>query len=137
MPVGGPRKRRRIFNLAAKRRQKRMERTRGNSGFRKKFAAACRKVSRRAKVAWRKRNLFRNVQTQRKCGARKKLAVARRNVPRRAKVEWRKRNIARKKCTRARWYKKFREGGRSGGNRQAYRRTKNKTPARTGNCGKR
>jgi hypothetical protein len=42
-PVEGPRKRRRVCNLAAKRRQKMRERTRGNSGSR-------RKVSRRAKV---------------------------------------------------------------------------------------
>jgi paraquat-inducible protein B len=32
MPVGGPRKRRRVRNLAAERRQKRKERTWGNSG---------------------------------------------------------------------------------------------------------
>jgi hypothetical protein len=99
-PVGEPRKRRRVQNLAAERCQKRKERTRGNHGS-KRLAAACRKVSRRPKVTWRKRNLFRNVQTQRKCGPRKEFAVARKNVPRRAKVVWRKRNMARKKCTRA------------------------------------
>jgi hypothetical protein len=100
-PVGEPRKRRRVQNLAAERRQKRKENTQGNRGSRKKLATTCRKVSRCAKVAWRKRNLLRKVQTQRKCGPRKKLAVASRNVPRRAKLAWPKRNMARKKCIRA------------------------------------
>jgi hypothetical protein len=57
MPVGEPRKRRRVRNLAAEHRQKWKERTQGNRGSRRKSAAACRKVSRRAKVAWRKRNI--------------------------------------------------------------------------------
>jgi hypothetical protein len=39
----------RVQNLAAERHQKRTERTWGNHGSRKKLAAACRKVSRRAK----------------------------------------------------------------------------------------
>jgi hypothetical protein len=55
MPVGEPRKRRRVKNLAAERRQKGKKRTRGNRGSRRKSAAACRKVFRRPKVAWRKR----------------------------------------------------------------------------------
>jgi hypothetical protein len=67
MPVGGPRKRRKVRNLAAERRQKRKERTRGYIGSRRKLAAACRKVSRRAKVARRKRNLFRKIRTLEKC----------------------------------------------------------------------
>jgi hypothetical protein len=61
MPVGEPRKRRRICNLAADRRQKRTERTRGYRGSRRKTTATCKRVSRRAKVAWRKRNLFRRI----------------------------------------------------------------------------
>jgi hypothetical protein len=52
MPVEEPRNRRRVQNLAAECRQKRKERTRGNHGSRRKLAAACRKVSRHAKVAW-------------------------------------------------------------------------------------
>jgi hypothetical protein len=40
------------------------ERTRGNCESRRKLASACRKVSRSAKVAWRKMNLFRNLQTE-------------------------------------------------------------------------
>jgi hypothetical protein len=75
MPVGEPRKRRRVCNLAAERSQKMKERTRGKSRFKRKLAAACRKVSRLAKVAWRERNPFRNVQTQRNCGLRKRLTV--------------------------------------------------------------
>jgi hypothetical protein len=63
MPVGEPKKQRRVCNLASKRRQKRKERTRGYRGSRRKLTAVCKRVSRRAKVAWRKRNLFRNVQT--------------------------------------------------------------------------
>jgi hypothetical protein len=51
MPVGEPKKRRRVCNLAAKRHQKMKENKRGKSGCRRKSAAACRKVSRRAKVA--------------------------------------------------------------------------------------
>jgi hypothetical protein len=50
MPVGGPRKRRRVCALAALRHQKTRVRIRGNSGSRMKSAAACRKVPRRAKV---------------------------------------------------------------------------------------
>jgi hypothetical protein len=41
MPVGGPRKRRKVRNPAAERRQKRKERTRGDRGSRRKLAAAC------------------------------------------------------------------------------------------------
>jgi hypothetical protein len=44
MPVGGPRKRHRVCSL----------RTQGYCGSRRKLAAACRKVSCCAKVAWRK-----------------------------------------------------------------------------------
>jgi hypothetical protein len=67
MPVGEPRKRRRVYNLAEVRRQERKERTRGNRGPRRKFAAACRKVSRRAKVAWRERKLVRKIRIQENC----------------------------------------------------------------------
>jgi hypothetical protein len=71
------------------------ERTRGKSGCRRKSAAACRKVSRCAKVAWGKRNLFRNVQTQRKYGPQKELAVIRREMNHHALVARRKGNIVR------------------------------------------
>jgi hypothetical protein len=68
MPVGEPRKRRRVRNLAAELRQKRKERTWGNSGSRRKSAAASRKVPRRAKVAWRKRNIAKKEGTRAKVG---------------------------------------------------------------------
>jgi hypothetical protein len=50
VPVGEPRKLLRVRNLAAERPQKRKERTRRYSGSSRKSAAACRKVSRHAKV---------------------------------------------------------------------------------------
>jgi hypothetical protein len=90
MPVGKPRKRSRVCNLAAERRRKRKERTRGNRGPRRKSAAACRKVSRRAKVTWRKRNLFRNVRTLEKCGRRKDFSAARIRTTHCAKLAQRK-----------------------------------------------
>jgi hypothetical protein len=46
------------------------------STYRKKLAAACRKVSRRAEVAWLKRNLFRRSGIQENFGRRKELAIA-------------------------------------------------------------
>jgi hypothetical protein len=52
MPVGGPRKRRRVRNPAAECRQMQTERPRGYCGSRRKLAAACKKVTRCAKVAW-------------------------------------------------------------------------------------
>jgi hypothetical protein len=86
IPVGGLRKRRRDCNLAAERRQKMRERTRGNRGSRRTSAAACRKVSRRAKVAWQKSNLIRKIRIQVSLESRKELAVARRKMMHRAKV---------------------------------------------------
>jgi hypothetical protein len=47
MPVGEPRKRRSVCNVAAERCQKMEERTRGNRGYRRKSAVACRKLSNR------------------------------------------------------------------------------------------
>jgi hypothetical protein len=79
MPVGEPRKRRRVCNLAAERRQKTRERAQGYSESRRKSAAACRKVFRRAKVAWRKINFIRKIQIQASRESRKELAVARRD----------------------------------------------------------
>jgi hypothetical protein len=70
MPAGGPRKRRRVCNLAAEGHQKMKERFQGYRGYRRKLAAAVQK--------WhRKRNLFRNVQTQGKCVSRKELPAGR------------------------------------------------------------
>jgi hypothetical protein len=91
MPVGEPRKRRRIWHLASKRRQKRKEGTRGNCKSKRKSAAACRKVSSSAKMAWRKSNLFRKIRILEKCGRRKEFAAARIRTTRCAKVARRKR----------------------------------------------
>jgi hypothetical protein len=55
-----PSKRQREQHLAAVRRGKPKELTRGDCGSRRKLAAACRKVSRRARVVWRKRNIITN-----------------------------------------------------------------------------
>jgi hypothetical protein len=63
-------------------------RTRGNSGSRRKSAAACRKVSRRAKVAWRKRKLVRRIGTQENCGPRKEFSSAGIRMTHSAKVAW-------------------------------------------------
>jgi hypothetical protein len=100
MPVGEPRKRRRVRNLAAERRQKRKERTRGNRGSRRKSAAACRKVSRRAKVAWHKRNLVRRIETRTNYGPRKRLTVTGRKTTSRATVAWHSEKFVRKDRTR-------------------------------------
>jgi hypothetical protein len=51
-----------------------------------KLAAACRKVSRRAAVARRKRNVFRKIRTQRNCALWKELAAAGRRMTHSTKV---------------------------------------------------
>jgi hypothetical protein len=78
LPVGEPKRRHRVCNLAMERCQKRKERTWGYCGSRRKSEAACKRVSCCAKMAWPKRNLFRNVQTQRKYGQWKKLGTGER-----------------------------------------------------------
>jgi hypothetical protein len=47
-----------------------------------KKAAACRKVSRRATVAWRKKNIFREILTDRNCGLQKEVTASRRKITR-------------------------------------------------------
>jgi hypothetical protein len=86
MPVGEPRKRLRDCNLAMECRQKMKESTQGNDGSKRKSVAACRKVSRCAKVAWQKRKLVRKIWTQGNCGSWKELAVARREMTHHAEV---------------------------------------------------
>jgi hypothetical protein len=90
MPVGEPRKRRKVRNLAAERNQKIKERTRGKSKSRRKSAAACTEVSRRAKVAWRKRKLVRRIGTQENCGPRKEFSPTGIRMTHNAKVTWSK-----------------------------------------------
>jgi hypothetical protein len=100
MLVGEPRKRRRVQNLAAERRQKRKERTQGNCGSRRKSAAACKKITRCATVAWRKRILLRKIVTQGIYGPRKRLTVTGRKMTSCATVAWYSENVVRKDCAR-------------------------------------
>jgi hypothetical protein len=60
-------KRPRGRRMAAGRRVKPMKLVRGDSESRKKLVAACRKVFRRATVAWRKRTILRDIRTQGNC----------------------------------------------------------------------
>jgi hypothetical protein len=95
MPVAEARKRRRVRNLAAEHRQKRKEKTRGNRGSRRNSAAACRKLTRRAQVAWHKRNLVRRSGTQENCGPLKEFSAKgvlpyQNKDTHRAKVAWHK-----------------------------------------------
>jgi hypothetical protein len=75
------------------------ERTQRYCESRRKLAAACRNVSHRTKVAWRKRNLFRNVQTQRNCGLQKRRTVTGSKRTCWATVAWRSENVVRKDWT--------------------------------------
>jgi hypothetical protein len=87
-PVKERKKRHRGRKIAAGRRGEPKKLTRGNCGSRRKLAATCRKVSRRARVAWRKRNFFRIIRTQGNCGPWKELAAAGRRMIQSTKVAW-------------------------------------------------
>jgi hypothetical protein len=89
-PVGEPRKRRRV--------RKRKEGIRGTCESRRKLTVAGRKVSRRATLAWRKRNLVRKIEIQHNCGPRKILTVTGRGTTSRATVAWHNENVVRKDC---------------------------------------
>jgi hypothetical protein len=75
-PVNGRKKRQRSKWQAAARRGEPKKLTRGDCGSRMKLATACRKVPRRATVAWRKRIILRKSSTQRNCGPRKEVTAA-------------------------------------------------------------
>jgi hypothetical protein len=90
MPVGGLRERRRVRNLDTERRQKRKERTRGNSEIRRKSDAACRELFRRAKNGMAKRNIITKIRTLEKCGPRNEFVAAGIRTTRCAKVAWHK-----------------------------------------------
>jgi hypothetical protein len=100
MPVGGLRKRRRDRNLVAERRQKPKRRIRASCESRRRLTVAGKKVTRRATVAWRKRNIFRRIVTQGNCGPRSKLTAAGIKMTRHAGVAWPKENFVRKDRTR-------------------------------------
>jgi hypothetical protein len=76
VPVRGLRKQRRGRKQAAGRREESKKLNRGICGSREKLAAACRKVSRHAAVAWRKINVFRKIVTHGYCGLRKEVTAA-------------------------------------------------------------
>jgi hypothetical protein len=78
IPVRGRKWRHRGRKQAAGRHGEPKELTRGDHGSGKKLAAACRKASRRATVAWLKRNVFRKSWTHGDCGSRKEVTAARR-----------------------------------------------------------
>jgi hypothetical protein len=75
-PAKGRKKWHRGRKQASERRGEPEELTRGDCGSQRKLAAACRKVSRRARVAWRKRNIFRKIRTWGNWESRSKLAAA-------------------------------------------------------------
>jgi hypothetical protein len=85
-PVNGRKKRHWGRNIVAGRRGEPKELTRGECRSRRKLAASCGKVSHRAAVARRKRNVFRKILTQGHCGPRKESATAGRNITRCARV---------------------------------------------------
>jgi hypothetical protein len=82
MPVRGLRKQRRGQKHAAGRREEPEKLNRGICGPRENLAATCRKVSRRATVAWRRRNILRKFWTRRSCRLRKEVAAARVRITR-------------------------------------------------------
>jgi hypothetical protein len=86
----GTMKQHRGRRLPAGRRGEPKELTRGDCGSRRKLAAACRKVSRRAAVARRKGKFFRNIWTQGNYGPRRELAAAGIRMTHTAKVAQRK-----------------------------------------------
>jgi hypothetical protein len=106
--VRGRKKRHRGRKQAAGQRGELEELNRGDCGS-QKLAAACRKVSRRATVAWRKRNIFRKSWTQANCGPRQVLAAGR-NMTHRAGVARREGNLVREYLTRDNIAPKTRRG---------------------------
>jgi hypothetical protein len=82
--VKGRKKRQRGKKQAAEQCEEPEELRRGGCGSRTKLAAACRKVSRRATVARRRRDAFENERTQ--DGCQRRLAAARRGTSHRAEV---------------------------------------------------
>jgi hypothetical protein len=100
MPVGGLRKWYRNWNLTAGRHQKPKGRIQASCESRRRLTVAGRKTTRRARVAWRRKNV-RKISTQGNCGQWIKLAAASRRMTRSAGVAWLRRGIVRKDCTRA------------------------------------
>jgi hypothetical protein len=93
MPVGEPKKKRRMDRkLAAERRRQEPKHTKRINGRpQEKLASACWNVSRRVTVAWRKRNIFKENLTQRNCSL-PKLVTAARKITRSARHRCKGRN---------------------------------------------
>jgi hypothetical protein len=91
-PVAGRKKWHKGRHLAVGRRGKPKELTQGDCGSRGKLASGCRKVSRRAALAWSKRNFSRNIRTEGNCGPRQELGAAGIRMTLRAKVARRKKH---------------------------------------------
>jgi hypothetical protein len=98
--VNTQKKRNRGRKTAAGQRGKPKELTQSDCGSRKKLAAACKKVSSCATVAWCKRNLFKKIGTQGNCGPQSKLTAAGIKMTHHARVAWRRENFIRKDWTR-------------------------------------
>jgi hypothetical protein len=98
-PVKGRKKRHRDRKPAAGRRGEPNELTRGDCGSEKKLAAACKKITRRATVAWHIRNVLRKIVTQGNCEPRSTLTTAGIMMTRHAGVAWRRENYVRKDWT--------------------------------------
>jgi hypothetical protein len=90
MPVRGLTKRRRDRYLAASRRQKQKGRIQASGESRRRLTVADKKMTRRATVAWRKKNIFRKIEIQGICGLRKRLTAAGIKMTRHARVAWRR-----------------------------------------------
>jgi hypothetical protein len=88
-------------HITAWRRREPKELTQRAWGSLEKLAAACRKVFRRAAVAWRKRNFPRNIRTLGNCGFVRKLTVACRRWFAQAKVARCERGVVRRNWIRA------------------------------------
>jgi hypothetical protein len=80
IPVRGWKRRHRGRKQAAGRHGEPKELTQEDCGSWKKLAATCRKASRRATVAWRKRNVVRKSWTHGDCGPRKEVTAAGKKV---------------------------------------------------------
>jgi hypothetical protein len=77
IPVRGMRKRRRDQNLAAGHRQKPKGRIQASCESRRRLIVAGKKMTCRAAVAWRKRNLLRKIGSQENCGLHKEFTATR------------------------------------------------------------
>jgi hypothetical protein len=97
---GTMKKRHRGRQLVAGQLREPKELTPRECGSRKKLAAACRKVSLHAAVAWHKRKVFRKIWTQGSCGSLKQLTAVKMMMTHRGKVAWLKGNVIRKNRTR-------------------------------------